>query len=615
MPNPLLTPINEKTINELLKLSVHIESLGGVPEVNSSGARPLGEGANNDVYGFEGASYVVRVAKRPLVDEGLKTSELYTAAVLRSLPPSPYLHLPKRVSFASSKVTSVSDLAGGSLYKKLGDINDIDQVRVIFAQIVLGLEVLHSKNLPHRDLKTDNILVTGNIDDATPERVFSETPPFKLTCKVQLADLDSVLLSSTVMCGTVRTFSPPLYYEYIESHSNKLSHRKLPESSFQQMFADDIWALGILLTEMVEKKGCQNCLVNELEHAPYQRDHVLENERKKWADKVKRYLHDNGKRHLLADSDLKDLILRLLDFDEHQRIQLQDIKKHPFIQPLVARLQSIQDPEIDSTTTPFWPLSAAIRNFVNKLLTLPPFGEVLDVDSEEEAQDEVRYVKLGLTTNAKAIVRLIDETLALKDKGGIDRCFYKLMKLLLQTLLYEDVKNYLDDETVQDFNARLAKLQETLSRNSPTFTPEETNGEGSASTVTVNTTDARKAGETHAYEQYISGLVGVLLSAVKAFESECEHPGLELTIARDALRQAVMLWFSPECRDESLFVDLVAEREEALAKKRMRSDEPLFFKDQARMTFFKQVETESRPVGNNKKVMPGFVEYVTGMII
>ena len=51
--------------------------------------------------------------------------------------------------------------SNGDLLKKIsnGYILKEEEIKIIFSDIVIGLEHIHSKNIIHRDIKLDNILI------------------------------------------------------------------------------------------------------------------------------------------------------------------------------------------------------------------------------------------------------------------------------------------------------------------------------------------------------------------------------------------------------------------------------------------------------------------------
>jgi serine/threonine protein kinase len=74
-------------------------------------------------------------------------------------------------------------IPGGNLYTNLKSVRSFseDQTKFIIAQIVLALEDLHSKNIIHRDLKAENILLRENgyvvLADYGLSKIFEEDNP------------------------------------------------------------------------------------------------------------------------------------------------------------------------------------------------------------------------------------------------------------------------------------------------------------------------------------------------------------------------------------------------------------------------------------------------------
>ncbi|CAM4746277.1 unnamed protein product [Rotaria magnacalcarata] len=146
-----------------------------------------------------------------------------------------------------------------------------------FRQLVLAVEYIHSKNIVHRDLKAENLLLDsqGNIKVAD----FGFANVFYPDSKLQ------------TFCGSPPYAAPELY-------------QCLPYSPEKV----DIWSLGVLLYVFV----CG--------HLPFDSNNL--------ADLRKRVLSGNYRLPFYLSSDCNSLISHMLTVDPNQRYTINDIKKH-----------------------------------------------------------------------------------------------------------------------------------------------------------------------------------------------------------------------------------------------------------------------------------------------
>ncbi|CAF1075592.1 unnamed protein product [Adineta steineri] len=150
-----------------------------------------------------------------------------------------------------------------------------------FRQLVLAVEYIHSKNIVHRDLKAENLLLDshGNIKVAD----FGFANIFKPNSKLQ------------TFCGSPPYAAPELF--------QCLPY--LPEKV-------DVWSLGVLLYIFV----CG--------HLPFDSNNL--------AELRKRVLAGQFRLPFYISSDCSSLISHMLTVDPGQRYTINDIKIHPWLQ-------------------------------------------------------------------------------------------------------------------------------------------------------------------------------------------------------------------------------------------------------------------------------------------
>ena len=110
-------------------------------------------------------------------------------------------------------------------------------VQYLMKQIINGLEALHSRNILHRDLKLDNILVCFNSEQ-------DKTDLNMMKCKVKITDFGFSTIIKEDLAHTV--IGTPVYMppDMVEA-----MNRKQKIQSYAQKA--DIWSLGVLCYEML----------------------------------------------------------------------------------------------------------------------------------------------------------------------------------------------------------------------------------------------------------------------------------------------------------------------------------------------------------------------------
>ncbi|VDM42920.1 unnamed protein product [Toxocara canis] len=177
---------------------------------------------------------------------------------------------------------------GGTMDKMISDQKGVffseQQVLNYFTQVAIGLEYMHSKQILHRDLKTQNILLNK-------KRTIVKLSDFGIS-----KELSTRSLASTVV-GTPNYLSP-------EICEGRAYNQK-----------SDLWALGCVLYEL-----CELGRAFDGENLP---SIVM---------KITRGKHGPISEHWSAE--LKRLIESLLDLNENKRPLLKEILTCPLVLPV-----------------------------------------------------------------------------------------------------------------------------------------------------------------------------------------------------------------------------------------------------------------------------------------
>ncbi|KAI1374697.1 Pkinase-domain-containing protein [Hypoxylon crocopeplum] len=181
------------------------------------------------------------------------------------------------------------------------DPYDDERCRLWFRDLILGIEYLHSQGIIHRDIKPDNLLLTG--DDVLKIVDFGVSEIFEKT--------DNMKTSKSA--GSPAFLAPELCQAKHGDVSGK---------------AADIWSMGVTLY----------CL--KYGRLPFRRDNVLEMYEAIRTEELQ----------LPSDEDpnFVDLITKILDKDSETRLTLREIRDHPWVtkggsDPLLSEEENCSD--------------------------------------------------------------------------------------------------------------------------------------------------------------------------------------------------------------------------------------------------------------------------------
>ncbi|KAL3239925.1 serine/threonine protein kinase SAK1 [Nakaseomyces bracarensis] len=195
--------------------------------------------------------------------------------------------------------------------------------REILRGVVLGLEYLHYQGIIHRDIKPANLLIA---DDGTVKISDFGVSFAASSSDVDGSDdtIDELELAKTA--GTPAFFAPEICLGEDAFETFQLDKQELFKGSCIS-FMIDIWALGITLYCLLFGK------------LPYKSEFELELFEKIVNDPIEfpsyeKMLLDNKTLNMCGEGEYeaaKDLVTKLLEKNPSKRINIPNIKRHPFV--------------------------------------------------------------------------------------------------------------------------------------------------------------------------------------------------------------------------------------------------------------------------------------------
>lgn len=232
--------------------------------------------------------------------------------------------------------------SNGSLYtflKRNGPLTEKEAHKYFF-QIAKTVSFLHKNNIIHRDIKPENLL----FDDDYNIKLCD----FGWACSIDYSK------ERSTFCGTMEYMAPEIL--------NKENYSK----------GIDIWALGILLFELVHG------------HPPFgSEDRHMDYHEMLEEIKINGFVTKSG-----VSDNYCDLLNKMLEIDSSKRITIEDVLQHPFVKMIGKsgekknRVRAYSEKNLDKILSPFQKQQPSkISNFTKMLL-----GNDLSFLEDEESE-------------------------------------------------------------------------------------------------------------------------------------------------------------------------------------------------------------------------------------
>lgn len=211
----------------------------------------------------------------------------------------------------------VQDLMGPDLYKLIHQMKqDISNEHIAFFtyQMIRGIKYIHSANVIHRDLKTQNILVNANCDlkicDFGMSRVLDETHDHR---------------------GALTEYVTTRWYRAPEIVVDPKSYSK----------AVDVWSIGCILGEMLTKR-----VIFPGSHYIHQLNLIFEALGRPNEEELNEVVNEQARTYIQnlnineqqpiqfapgTDTNAIDLMFKMLTFSPTRRIRVDDALAHEYV--------------------------------------------------------------------------------------------------------------------------------------------------------------------------------------------------------------------------------------------------------------------------------------------
>merc|ERR1712070_1207434 len=233
--------------------------------------------------------YAVKVVENSSLNDEEDLEALETEIkILRQLSHPHIVKLKEVVTTVEKTYIVMELLSGGELFNRIVEKGCFpeEEAAALFAQILLSMEYLHSRNIVHRDVKLIAFGYAG---------LWSSDRPL------------------TGLCGTPDYVAPEVLSWY-DDDENGTPYGK----------GSDLWSLGVLLYVILS--GC----------SPFSADE--EEQLLKQVAEAKFVFFENEWKGISKEA--KDLIKRLLVVDPAERFTMKDLLEHPWLESAVVKARS-----------------------------------------------------------------------------------------------------------------------------------------------------------------------------------------------------------------------------------------------------------------------------------
>ena len=262
----------------------------------------IGEGSYGAVYLAFNIYTKQKVAiKRIVKNEENKIDELELINEINILKKLSHPNILKIIEFYQSEHSYyiITDhCSNGELYDQIKYKYNENQLAVLFYQMFSGIAYLHDKNIVHRDLKLENILISEiEVDKKTNDRFFW----------IKIIDF-----------GTAKIFEKNKKEKSVVGSSYYIAPEVLKKSYNEKC---DTWSIGVILYMLIVGR------------APFDGvddDEIISN--------IKKGKYNSNHKKLIESSkEVQDLVKKLLLVDSKKRLSAIDALKHPWFKKFKAK--------------------------------------------------------------------------------------------------------------------------------------------------------------------------------------------------------------------------------------------------------------------------------------